>query len=101
MNKPSTVPSILALAACTQWAPAQADVTIREKTTIHAPIVKLQATSVKPIAGDKQRSEMQMSCGGVLALLCGRDKTLEIVRLDRDLTWNLQPKERRYTEVVL
>jgi hypothetical protein len=78
---------------------ALADVTVQEQTTIHALIVKAHATSTDRITADKQRSETEFSCDGMMSMLCGHNKSVEIVRLDRDLTWTMEPKQKRYTEI--
>ncbi len=88
-----------ALASLITCLPAPADVTIQEQTTVHALIVKAHSTTTDRIAGGKQRSETQFACDGVMSLLCGRNNAVEIVRLDRDLTWAVEPKQKRYTEI--
>lgn len=77
---------------------ALADVTVQEQTTIHAMIVKAHATSTDRITADKQRKETEFSCDGMLSMLCGHNKSVDIVRLDRDLTWKMETKQKRYTE---
>jgi hypothetical protein len=77
---------------------ALADVTVQEQTTIHAMIVKAHATSTDRISADKQRKETEFSCDGMMSMLCGHNKSVDIVRLDRDLSWKMEPKQKRYTE---
>jgi hypothetical protein len=76
-----------------------ADVTIQQETTIHASLVKAHGTSIDRIAGDKQRNERQFSCTGVMSMFCGHNTAVDIVRLDRGLTWSIEPKKKRYTEI--
>jgi hypothetical protein len=88
----------LALATTILCGRALADVTIQQETTIHAFIVKAHGTTIDRVAGDKQRNETQFSCDGVMSLFCGHNKTVDIVRLDRGVTWKVEPKQKRYTE---
>jgi hypothetical protein len=88
----------LALASLISWGRVMADVTIQQETTIHAFIVKAHGTTIDRVAGDKQRNETQFSCDGVMSLFCGHNKTVDIVRLDRGVTWKIEPKQKRYTE---
>ncbi|MEA3140655.1 MAG: hypothetical protein QOK23_2824 [Gammaproteobacteria bacterium] len=92
------VVSTLALASTIFWGQVFADVTIQQETTIHAFIVKAHGTTIDRVAGDKQRNETQFSCDGVMSLFCGHNKTVDIVRLDRGVTWKVEPKQKRYTE---
>src|ERR1700688_4613105 len=90
--------TLAALAALSPFGSAQADVTIQEQTTIHAFVVKAHGTTTNQVSGDKQRSEVQFACDGVMSMFCGHNKTVDIVRLDRDVTWDMEPKKKRYTE---
>src|ERR1700738_4542998 len=90
--------TMAALAALSLCKSAMADVTVQEQTTIHAFVVKAHGTTTHQVSGDKQRSEVQFACDGVMSMFCGHTKTVDIVRLDRDVTWGLEPKKRRYTE---
>ena len=99
INLRVTAGRAVALASLIQCAAAVADVTIQEQTTIHAFIVKAHGTTTNRIAGNKQRHETQFSCDGVMSMFCGHNKTVDIVRLDRDVTWNMQPKEKQYMEI--
>ena len=78
---------------------AVADVSVQEQTTLKAAIVKAHATSTHRVAGDKERSESEFRCDGIMSMFCGKNSTVEIVRLDRDLTWSEEPKKKTYTEV--
>ena len=85
-------------AALSLCGSARADVTIQEQTTIHAFVVKAHGTTTNQVSGDKQRSEVQFACDGVMSMFCGHNKTVDIVRLDREVTWDMEPKKKRYTE---
>jgi hypothetical protein len=91
--------SALALALSIPGAHVFADVTIQQETTIHAFVVKAHGTTIDQIAGDKQRNETTFSCDGVMSLFCGHNKAVDIVRLDRGVTWKIEPKQKRYTEI--
>jgi hypothetical protein len=86
------------LAALGTCGSAMADVTIQEQTTIHAFVVNAHGTTTNQVSGDKQRSEVQFACDGVMSMFCGHNKTVDIVRLDREVTWDMEPKKKRYTE---
>ena len=91
--------SALAVASMVLCGQVFADVTIQQETTIHAFIVKAHGTNIDQIAGDKQRNETQFSCDGMMSLFCGHNKAVDIVRLDRGVTWKIEPKQKRYTEI--
>jgi hypothetical protein len=80
---------------------ALADVTIQQETTINTSLAKAHGTSTDRIAGDKQRNERQFSCDGVMSMFCGHNTAVDIVRLDRGVTWSIEPKKKRYTEIPL
>jgi hypothetical protein len=90
--------ALAALAALSPCGSARADVTIQEQTTIHAFVVKAHGTTTNQVSGDKERSEVKFACDGVMSMFCGHNKTVDIVRLDRDVTWDMEPKKKRYTE---
>ncbi|HEV7613944.1 MAG TPA: hypothetical protein VGO37_18840 [Steroidobacteraceae bacterium] len=92
-------PTVLALAALISGGRVLADVTIQQQTTIHAFIVKAHGMSTDRIAGDKQRNETQFSCDGIMSMFCGHNKAVDIVRVDRGVTWKIEPKQKRYTEI--
>jgi hypothetical protein len=93
--------TMAALAALSPCKSAMADVTIQEQTTIHAFVVKAHGTTTNQVSGDKKRSEVQFACDGVMSMFCGHTKTVDIVRLDRDVTWDMEPKKKRYSETPL
>jgi hypothetical protein len=90
--------TLAALAALSPCGSARADVTIQEQTTIHAFVVKAHGTTITQMSGDKERSEVQFACDGVMSMFCGHNKTVDIVRLDREVMWDVEPKKKRYTE---
>jgi hypothetical protein len=84
-------PTVLALAALISGGRVLADVTIQQQTTIHVFIVKAHGMSTDRIAGDKQRNETQFSCDGIMSMFCGHNKAVDIVRVDRGVTWKIEP----------
>jgi hypothetical protein len=82
-------------------ATVQADVTIQQKTSLDvASIVRLHGATTTSIAADKKREDHESHCEGIMSLLCGNAQSGEIVRLDRDVSWHLEPAKKRYREQV-
>ncbi len=77
---------------------AHADVTIEEQSTFDFSIVKAHGTTTELTTSDKQRRDNAIHCEGFMALLCANAQSGEIVRLDRDVEWNLEPKKQEYRE---
>jgi hypothetical protein len=94
---PLWLTGIAALAIAASGA-ARADVTIEEQSTFDLSIIKAHGTSTELTTADKQRRDSTLSCEGFMSLLCGNTQSGEIVRLDRDLTWSLEPKKQEYRE---
>jgi hypothetical protein len=89
----------LAAAAIMIGAPgARADVTIEQKTTFDLNIIKAHGTSTESTTADKQRRDSDTHCEGFMSLMCGNSQSGEIVRLDKDVTWQLDPKHKTYRE---
>ncbi len=90
---------IIILAALTFAAPARADVTVDQKMTLDvASMIRMHGTTTLSIAADKQRNDVESHCEGMMSLLCGNLRSGEIIRLDKGLTWNLEPAKNRYRE---
>jgi hypothetical protein len=90
---------ILASLGCS--AAARADVTIQQNTTLDvASMVRMHGTTTESIVADKKRSDTESHCEGLLSMVCGNQHGGEIVRLDRDVTWHLEPDKKRYREDV-
>jgi hypothetical protein len=86
-----------ALGAMTPGA-AQADVTIVEQSTFDLSIVKAHGEATELTSADKQRRDSAFHCDGFMSLLCGNAQSGEIIRLDRDVRWSLEPKKQEYRE---
>jgi hypothetical protein len=78
-----------------------ADVTITQKTNLDvASLISSHGGSTLSLTADKQREDTESHCEGVMAIVCGNVQGGEIVRLDRDLSWYLEPKKKLYREQV-
>lgn len=79
--------------------PIRADVTVQQKTTLDvASMIHLHGANTTNWTTDKKREDTESHCEGMMSMLCGNLQGGEIVRLDRDVTWHLQPAKKRYTE---
>jgi hypothetical protein len=85
------------LAAASAGA-ARADVTIEQQTSFDVAIIKAHGTATEYTTADKQRRDSDMHCEGFMSMLCGNTQSGEIIRLDRDVTWLLEPKKQEYRE---
>jgi hypothetical protein len=79
---------------------AAADVTVQERGVLAMPNLNVHATSTQKIAGEKQRTESQLHCEGVVSSPCSENQQIDIVRLDRGVVWSLDSKNKRYTETA-
>jgi hypothetical protein len=79
----------------------QADVTIEQKTTLDvASMIRMHGATTTSITADKKRDDSELHCEGMMSLLCGNLHGGEIVRLDRGLTWHLEPDKKSYREDI-
>ena len=77
--------------------PARADVTVAQKTSMDLGAIKIDIDSVEHTSADKQRNDSTVTCHGFLSLFCHDVESGRIVRLDRQLEWQLQPRRRSAT----
>ena len=77
---------------------ALADVTIQQQSVFDVSIIKAHSESTEYTTSDKQRRKSALHCEGFMSLLCGNSESGEIIRLDRDVQWTLQPKKKEYLE---
>ncbi|HWW20980.1 MAG TPA: hypothetical protein VNZ06_09260 [Steroidobacteraceae bacterium] len=97
MKETITTAVLLVLAT----GPALADITTQESMALDAAgIVKLHGTTTEMTADDRQRRDSEFHCEGFMSLLCGNAKSGEIIRLDKDLTWQLRPDKKTYLETA-
>lgn len=77
---------------------ARADVTIGQKTSMSLGGINIDVDSVERTSADKQRNDSTVTCHGFLSLFCHGAGGGRIVRLDKQLEWELQPKKKLYSE---
>jgi hypothetical protein len=77
-----------------------ADVVVKQKTsaTMAGGVIKSSGTITTAISGDKQRSDSEMKTK--LVIVSSTVKTTDIMRLDKELVWNLDNKKKTYTEMT-
>jgi hypothetical protein len=97
-RRPTVFASALVLAALLPFTAAEADVTTQQKTTMNLGITKMTMTATDQISGDHQRQESDMKCDGLMSMLCGKNKTARITRLDKSVEWELKVDKKHYTE---
>jgi hypothetical protein len=77
----------------------RADVSVQQKTSLDvASMIRMHGATTTNLATDKKREDTESHCEGVMSLLCGNLQGGEIVRLDKDVTWHLEPAKKRYRE---
>ncbi len=82
-------------------AAVKADVTIEQKTALDvASIIRTHGATTTNITADKKREDTESHCEGVMSLVCGNVHGGDIVRLDRGVTWRLEPDKKSYREEV-
>ena len=89
------------ITALVSAAAVHADVTVEQKTNFDvASMIRMHGAMTTSIAADKKREDTESHCEGVMSLVCGNMHGGEIVRLDRGVTWRLQPDKKSYREEV-
>jgi hypothetical protein len=95
------LPAVIIAGICFSAATAIADVTIERKTTLDvASMIRTHGSSTTNITTDKKREDTESHCEGMMSMVCGNVRGGQIVRLDRGLTWHLQPDKKTYREDV-
>ena len=79
-------------------AVSRADVTVEEKTSFDVAFFKANGVSVEQYTADKKHRDYKFGCEGFMSILCGKNDSGEIIRLDKDTTYDLQPKKKQYRE---
>jgi hypothetical protein len=95
MNK-SLAPTVFAMLIA--GATAHADVTVQNQMTMNLAMIKAHVSSTDQFTDDKKRSESEFRCDGFMSMLCGKNDSLEIIRLDQSLTRHGDAKKKTYTE---
>ena len=99
LNLHRLLPLALAtLAAASASFTARADVTVQQQSTFDLTIIKAHSTTTETTTADKQRRDTEFHCEGFMSLLCGNAQSGEILRLDKDVRWSLDPKKKEYRE---
>jgi len=80
---------------------AEADITVQEEMTLSVATFKAQGSTTESISGDKRRADIEVRCDVAASVPCGRGSRTEVVRLDRNVLWNLESKQRGYTQIPL
>jgi hypothetical protein len=93
--------SVLAVAGiAVPSIPARADVTVQQQVNLDIASIKMDTTMTERIAGDKRRNDSETHCHGLLSFVCRDVQSGEIVRLDKQLEWRLEPKQKSYVETL-
>ena len=77
--------------------PARADVTVGQRTSMNLGGINIDVDSVERTSADKQRNDSTVTCHGFLSLFCHDVEGGRIVRLDKQVEWQLQPKKKLYS----
>jgi hypothetical protein len=95
-----TVSASVVAAACF-IATVRADVTVQQTTALDvASMIRMHGATTTTLTADKKREDTEAHCEGMMSLLCGNVQSGDIVRLDKSVTWHLEPKKKRYVEQV-
>ncbi|HEX7116020.1 MAG TPA: hypothetical protein VF193_12885 [Steroidobacter sp.] len=108
MKKRVTVSTVLSctVAAILSAGAASADVTIEERMSLSGAgmmkMMNMTGTTVTTIAGDRARTEtnMRFESGLMRTFARGAGQSVEIVRLDQDKIYMLDPNNKTYTETT-
>jgi hypothetical protein len=92
------LPAMLTLAFGLGAEASHADVAVQEQSIFDLSLIKAHGNSTELTSGDKQRRDSELHCEGMMSLLCRNAQSGEIIRLDKDLTWMLDPKHKEYRE---
>ena len=99
MNAHRLLPlALVSLAAALAALPVSADVTVQQQSTFDLSFIKAHSSSTETTTADKQRRDSEFHCEGFMSILCGNAQSGEILRLDKDLRWSLDPKKKEYRE---
>jgi hypothetical protein len=93
--------SVALAAAVGASGPSRADVTIQQQTAYDFAIIQAHGTKTEFTSSDKRRSDSEMHCEGMMSMFCGNSQNGEIIRLDRNIEWALEPKKMEYRETPL
>jgi len=89
---------VSAAAAALGCTLAHADVTVEQQTSMNVAGINIDISGTERTSSDKQRRDSETKCHGFLAMFCHDVQGGEIVRLDKQLEWQLEPKKKQYLE---
>src|SRR5215469_17747436 len=92
---------VLAVVLVSASRPSHADVTIQQQTSYDFAIIKAHGARTERTGTDRRRSDSEMHCEGMMSMFCGNSQSGEIIRLDRNVEWSLEPKKKEYRESPL
>lgn len=86
--------------------PALADIQIESKTRLRASgmlsMLESDSKSTTSLSGERLRSVSEHKAKGkMMAAFSSKQDQVNIVRLDRGLSWDIDPKKRQYSEIEL
>jgi hypothetical protein len=91
-------PTLLAVVMVVAPRAGRADVTIQEQTSFDFSVIQAHGSNTEYTSADKQRRDTELNCEGFMSLVCGNAQTGNIIRLDRGVQWQLEPKKKEYRE---
>lgn len=90
-----------AAAALMICSTVQADVTVEQKTTLNvASLINAHGEVTSNFSADRKREDTATHCEGMMSIFCKNLQNGDIVRLDRSVTWTLDPKKKTYRETA-
>lgn len=92
---------VLAFSICLASAGAHADVTTQERSRLGGALgslVKMDIDTTTSISGDRARMETKVTCGNALMRMFCPGDSAQIVRLDKDTTWQLDLAKKTWYE---
>jgi hypothetical protein len=92
------LPAVLIAACALCAARVHADVKVQEQTTFDLSVIKAHGNTTELTSGDRQRRNSELHCEGLMSLVCRNAQSGEIIRLDKDVTWTLDPNKKEYRE---
>jgi len=101
-----TVTALAATAFVVAASPlALADISVEQRTVIEASggmsMMASETTSLMEISGDRSRNSSTMKMNSrLMSAIAGGGETANIVRLDKQLTWDLLPEKKQYSELT-
>ena len=102
--RPSSIAHLpIAFAVLLSGSPAVGDITLEERVRLegdgHMQMFNMTTRTVTTISGDRARTDTDMQMESrMMRMFGGSGSSAEIVRLDQERVYHLDPKKRSYTE---